>query len=437
MALLDRPPQILHPAPGLELLHLHEPRFKRALLQLFLDRPLDDGLSPARSLLARVLEQGTVSLPTQMHLTRREEELYGSSVGVDGERLSETHRVRLDLGWVGERFLPAGAGVEAGMLALGRELLEEPQRDAQGAFPAATVERERTQLARRIRSLPDDRDAYARDRFLRTLCPDEPYGTPPWGSEEAVLGLGAAELEEARSALLDGARISAVVVGPADAQRVGEALAAWFGPGGPRGDRERTEPPAPQLRTPGALREVREELPVDQARFHFGFRFRPPADAAAFEALALANAILGGGAQGRLFRIVREERSLCYGISSSVRSRKGILAVGAGIDARSYAEVRDEVLEQVRVVAAGGWTEQEEASARAGVRNWLDSLGDSPGGVAQFLERERLLGFRRTPAQRAADSAAVGREAIAAAAAAWQPDLVYLLAGPAPEEAAA
>ena len=432
MAFLDRPPQILRPAPDLELLYLPDPRFKRAILQLHFDRPLDDGRSPARTLLSRVLEQGSARLPSQMHLTRAEEQLYGASVGLDGQRMAETHRLHLDLSWVGERFLPAGSAVEDGILRLGRELLEDPCRDGDGGFPAATVTRERDQLVRRIRSLKDDRDSYARERFVSALCAGEPYGTPPWGTEEQLAALGASQLDAPPHDLLDRARLSALLVGPVEPERVVEQLADWFGPAG-RGAGDRPATPDPVLRTPGALREVREELPVDQARFQFGFRFTPPADARAFEALSLANGILGGGAHGRLFRIVREERSLCYGIYSTVRSRKGVLAVGAGIDAGSYEEVRDEVLAQVAVVAAGGWRPEEEQAARASVLNRLDSLGDSPGAVAQFHERERLLGFRRTPAQRAADLAAVGAEDIAAAAAGWAPDLVYLLAGaPAP-----
>ncbi|MBL7009487.1 MAG: insulinase family protein [Planctomycetes bacterium] len=429
MALLDRAPQILHPAPDLELLYLPEPRFKRALLQLHFDQPLADGSSPARTLLCRVLEQGTRGLPTQMHLTRREEQLYGASVGVDGERLSEVHRVHLSLAWVGERFLPAGSDVEEGILGLGRELLEDPCRDPGGSFPEATVVRERDQLVRRIRSLQDDRDSYARERFVAEMCAGEPFGTPPWGTEEQVLELGSESLEDARSGMLDGASLSALLVGPVLPQRAMEQLSEWFGAGGVRGGGPRPLPPAPLLKRPRELREVREELAVDQARFQFGFRFQPPEDAAAFEALSLASSILGGGSHGRLFRIVREERSLCYGIYSTVRTRKGILAVGAGIDAGSYEEVRDEVLKQVAVVAAGGWREEEEHAARASVLNRLDSLGDSPGAVAQFIERERLLGFRRSPARRAQDLSAVTREQIAAAAAGWQPDLVYLLAG--------
>ncbi|RMH04092.1 MAG: insulinase family protein [Planctomycetota bacterium] len=433
----DRPPLRLLPAPGLELLVLPDARFKRALLQVHFDSPFTDGRSPARVLAAQILEQGTRSHPSQMHLTRAEESLYGASVGLDGRRLADGHRVTLAVSWVGERFLPAGAAVQAGVCALARELLEEPARDAAGQIPAATLERERRQLLRRIRSLSDDRAAYSRQRFLQLLCGDDPFGRPLWGGEEEVAALKEEDLEAARHGLLEQARISAVLVGPADPEEVAAFLADWFGAGGPHADAVRPPLPPVRLDRPDRLREDREALPLDQARLHFGFRFPPPATPEDFEALTLANAILGGGAQGRLFRIVREQRSLCYGISSSLRARKGILAVGAGIDAASYREVRDEILAQAAVVAAGDWSEEEEAAARAGLRDQLDSLADSPSGLARFHDRERLLGFRRTPSERVRDVAAVTRERIAAAAAAWEPALVYLLAPVAAGEEAA
>lgn len=430
MALLDRPPLVLQPAPALELLALPEPRFKRAQLVLHFDRPLDDGRAPARSLLAEVLEQGTRRHPNQMELSRAEEDLYAASVSLDSDRQADAHRLRLALSWVGERFLPPGAQVADGSLRLGRELLEEPCRGAGGApFPDATLARERAQLARRIRSLPDERDAYARERFLALLCPDEPYGTPPWGSAEAIEGLDGAALEAARRDLLEHAAVSAVLVGPVDPEPVAALLADWFGAGGSLAGAPREALSAPSFRLPARLREECERLELDQARFRLGFRFVPPREPLACEAHALASSILGGGVHGRLFRIVREERSLCYGIGSTLRTRKGILGVSAGIDAGSYEAVRDEVMRQVAILAAGGWTEDEERAARANHLNRLDALADAPGALAWFFERERLLGFRRTPAGRAADLARVGRDDIAAAAASWQPSLVYLLAG--------
>lgn len=443
MPFLDAVPEVRQLAPGVRLLCVPEWRFKRALLDLHFDRPLDDR-SPARTLLCQVLEQGTSRHGSRMALARALEELYGATVQLEGERLAEMHRLTLNLSWVGERFLPAaerralernGGGIAAGVLDLGRELLEDPLRGDGAPFPPETVERERAQLVRRIRSLRDDRQAYAEERFLAVMCAGEPFGRPPYGTEEEAAALTAEGLEAARLEVLGRAQVTAVAVGPLDSGQVEDALLEWLGPAGPHAAAAREEPPPPVLRQPARVREVREDLAVDQARFFFGLRFLPPETPEEMEAQTLASGLLGGGSHGRLFRVVREERSLAYGIHAYLRMRKGILTVEAGIDAGSYDAVRDEVLAQVAALAAGKFTGAELEMARANILNDLQSLADSAGSMAHYFARELHLGCLRSPAQRAAELRALEPGAVAAAAASWAPDTVYFLA--APESAAA
>lgn len=431
MALLETLPEHIPLAPEADLLFLPEPRLKRALLQIDFDRPLD-ALSPARTLLAQVLEQGSAKHPSRMHLAQRQEELFGASVSFGGLRAAEKHRMRVQAGWVGERFLPADETIAVDVLGLAREVLEQPKRGQDGApFDTAMFERERAQLARQIRSFVDDRSGYAQHRFYEALCAGEPFASPPWGTAEQVEGLSMQQLEEARVDLLQHGKILVIAVGPIDRDPLVAALRDWLGEAGPWGA-QRQAPPAAVTTQPKALREVREELPIDQARFHLGFRIPVPTTSEEMEAQLMANSVLGGGIQGRLFRIVREERSLAYGISSEVLAGKGLLTIGAGIDASKAEEVRDEVLRQVEDLAKNGPNEEELAMVRAAFANGLQSIGDSAGSLARFYAREYQYDLHRSPAQRAAVLDQLGPEDVRAAAATWQPDLSFLMAAPEP-----
>lgn len=431
MALLETLPEHIPLAPEADLLFLPEPRLKRALLQIDFDRPLD-AASPARTLLAQVLEQGSARHPSRMHLAQRQEELFGAAVSCGGLRAAEKHRMRVQAGWVGERFLPADETIAVDVLGLARELLEEPRPGLDGApFDATVFERERAQLARQIRSFVDDRSGYAQQRFYEALCAGEPFASPPWGTAEQVEALQMEQLEAARVDLLRHGKVLVIAVGPIDRDPLVAALRDWLGEAGPWGA-QRLAPPAAVTRSPAALREVREELPIDQARFHLGFRIPVPTTSEEMEAQLMANAVLGGGIQGRLFRIVREERSLAYGISSEVLAGKGLLTIGAGIDASKAEEVRDEVLRQVEDLAKNGPNEEELAMVRAAFANGLQSIGDSAGSLARFYAREFQYELHRSPAQRAAVLDRLGPEDVRAAAATWQPDLSFLMAAPEP-----
>lgn len=431
MGLFDSLPERVELADGVDLLYLAEPRFKRALVQLDFDVALDAGAG-ARTLLAQVLEQGSERFPSRMHLAQEQERLYGAAVSIGGLRAAEKHRMRLRASWVGERFLPAGEPVAAQTLELTRELLENPVRGDQGEpFPTKVVERERDQLARHIRSFVDDRAGYAQQRFYETMCAGEPFAQAPWGRAEEVERLTASELEMQRQRLLREARVLILAVGPIERASLVETLQSWFSDLQGEGS-ERPPLPAAVFKQPTELREHREELPVDQARFHLGFRVPVPTESVEMEALLLANSVLGGGIQGRLFRIVREERSLAYGISSEVLAGKGLLTVGAGIDASKAEEVRDEVLRQARLLAESGPTEEELAMAKAAFANGLRSLGDGAASLARFFQREEQFGLRRTPAERARVVESLTAEQLQQAAAQWVPDTSFLLAAPEP-----
>ncbi len=414
---------IFRPEPGLEIHVLPDDRFKRVHLHLNLDRPLDDGLSPARTLLLRLLEAGTAHHPDLMSLVRAEEELWGAAVSLGADRFGDHHRTALQATWIADSYLPEGGGAMAGALQLAQDRLLAPLRAIDGApFCPDSLERERHILIRKIRGLPDDRGSWARERFLHHLCAGEPNQLPPWGTEEQIQTLTAEDLERARLELLDHASILAVVVGPVDPEAIQKNLASWFPVSA-----SRDSAPLSSWRAAEQFSEVRETLPMDQARALLGYRFEPPTDPSSFEALVLANLMLGGGVQGRLFRILREERSLCYGISSALRLQKGILAIHAGIDGSAWEEVRDEVKKQVAALAAGEFSSQEMERSLILAKDDLATVGDSCGGLASYLTREAVRGFHRTPQERIDALDAVTPQAVATAASSWQPSLGYLL----------
>jgi predicted Zn-dependent peptidase len=424
--LLQNFPALRTPAPGVEFVALPDARFKRALLHLHFELPLDER-SPARTLLAQILPHGTERHPGRRWIAQALQEAYGAELDLACERSGESQQLTLRLSWVGEKFLPAGSDVLPALLNLAHEVWERPLRGPSGApFDPATVALERAQLLRRIEAFQDDRSAWAEQRFIETMCAGEPYARRHWGTEAEVKELDEAALEAARVEVLSRARGIAVAVGPVDPEPIASFLAEWLG--------GRAEPPAPapvEQREPRLRRTLREELPCDQARFFAGWRCAMPDDPAEREALALAVSVFGGGVHSRLFRIVREERSQAYSIFAHLRARKGLMTIEAGLDAAHAESVLAEADAQIADLATRGPRADELEQARSGLADRLRSIGDRPAALAAYFARERALGLARAPAQRLALLAQLGPSEVARAAARWLPDTVYLLAPPA------
>ena len=423
MSFLQTIPEFHSPANGVTLLGITDQRFKRGVVQILFELPLDASRA-ARSLLLDVLEQGSAQFPDQTSLARESQNLFGASCELYTERSCESHIVGIQMSCLGEQFLPSGEEVLVPILDLATGILFEPLR-GQGAgelFETKYLERERKNLLDMLDERKDDRGEYASERFKSVMCADEEYGKLSWESSEAVAAVTAQQLEDARLEIIQRAEVTIICSGSANVDKVKHWAAQRFDM-----QRDVIALAEPSIKFPSALRHVNEHLEMEQAKLHIGLRLHLPQEIAGREALIAACSILGGGSHGRLFQKVREEKSLAYGIYSQMHGRKHILSVSAGIDASSAAEVEAEVFRQIDLLATEGPTAHEMELSQANRLNGLAALADSPGAMASFYHGNHVLGLNATPAIRAEACQRLTAEQIQQAATGWQPDLVYLL----------
>src|SRR5690606_30315243 len=143
--------------------------------------------------------------------------------------------------------------------------------------------------------------------------------------------------------------------------------------------------------------------------------------------------MFGGGPHGRLFREVREKRSLAYYASAALERHKGLLVVHIGLDESAAQSAEDEVLRQFEELRAGRFDDVELETARAHYLSAIAAVDDSVASACQFVSDQWLLGAGWRPQDLAEHYLTTDRAAVAAAAEGVWLDLVYLLA---PEEGA-
>ncbi|MBC8369428.1 MAG: insulinase family protein [Planctomycetes bacterium] len=422
MSYLQTIPEFHDPAPGVKLIGIADQRFKRASVQVLFELPLDSSRA-ARSLLLDVLEQGSAKFSDRTALARELQNLYGAACQVYSERVCEAHRVGLQLSCLGQQFLPDGENVLQPALELMSDVLFDPLRDNDGSlFNKGYFERERKNLLEMLAERKDNRSAFASERFVSLLCAGEDYGKLSWESSLAVAELTAAQLEAARLEIINTAQVTIVCSGAIDVKVVHQWAESLFD-----SDRQPLVLANISEQFPSELRHVNEHLEMEQAKFHLGLRINSPHSLEQREALNMACSILGGGTHGRLFRKIREEQSLAYGIYASLHGRKHILSVAAGIDASSADQVEAEVFKQIEMLAEQGPTAEEMDFARANRLNSLAALADSAGAMATFYHSDYLLDLNATPHSRASACQQLSAADVQHAANGWQADLVYLL----------
>jgi predicted Zn-dependent peptidase len=414
---------------GVPVLWRVDDRFKTMRVTLSARRPLDR-TAAARSLLPALLLQGTTRDPDRPALARRMEAGYGAAVVPGTRKLGETHVLRLSLDAVAGRYLPGSPDQLGEGLRFLADYVASPRLDGEG-FPAATFARERQHAVSAARALVDDRTAYASERAIAHACAGEPMAIPEYGGIPDLEALQREDPEVARADFLRRGQLWLVAMGALPRDRFLGEVEAFLADLPPREPATPAFPPDVPTRPP---RQCVERVELQQSKLVQVLRLPWTDDPIVQVGRRLFVSMLGGGPHSRLFRRLREERSLVYYASAALERHKGLLSIQAGLDESAAAPAEAETLRQVGSLRSGDFTPDELDTARAGILSALQTVDDSVATRSEFTSEQWLFGADRTPAELAELYARAGRDEVVRGADGVWFDTSYLLAPTTAEE---
>lgn len=259
-------------------------------------------------------------------------------------------------------------------------------------FPAAHIQRLRSQKLIRIQERDNDTQDSAGLRFYETLYGDHPYGRSSLGYAQTLGAITRDDLVAYHANYFTPQDATIVMVGDVDTdqaiERITQHFGDWQGP-----VPELSLPPIPPLES---MRNAIIQLPGKvQADIMLGFPAVPRHHPDYFP-IRLANTVLGRfGMMGRLGEVVREELGLAYYVYSSHEAgpHAGVWYAAAGVNALNaqvavraiqaeFARLRDETV-----------SAEELADSQAYLTGVLPLQLETNDGVAATLasmERHRL-----------------------------------------------
>lgn len=419
--------ETIHLSPGVTLRCHNDHRFKQGCLSLQLVRPMDSSEAAMNALLPAIWLRGSRKYPDLRSITLRLDELYGASVSALVRRIGDYQTTGLYCSFMEDRFAMAGDRILAPMVDFLGELLLQPITEGD-ALCREHVGSEKKNLISTIEAERNDKRAYAAAQLMRTMCRADSFGLPRLGTVQQVTDITPEGLYQHQKNILAQSNAALFYVGSQSPETVAGLLAPLFGPIG---------------RAPGALPEqsafhdaggsdVTEKLQASQSQLCMGFTSPITIRDGRYAAMQVLNTLFGAGMTSKLFMNVREKQSLCYSIGSSYYGSKGILTVGAGIDADKEDVTRQEVLRQLDACKNGDITGQELESAKEAVLSGLRGIHDSPGSIEGYYSTGCLSGFSLTPEQYRQAVQAVTMDSCVAAAQSLSLHTRYFLEGVGP-----
>lgn len=367
-------------APGVTLRAMQTDKFKTACFSVNFLRPHCRQTAAADALLPSVLLRATEKYPDIRSISMHLDELYGTSFGTLVRRKGEVKLTGFYADFIDDVFLPDGEGIFAPVTEFLREVLYRPLTE-NGCFCAKNVEGEKQNLINAIEAELNDKRSYATARMLETMCEGEAYGTPRLGYVEDVRAITPRSLWEHYQTVLKTSKIEIFYAGHDSPEEAAAQFSKVFSE--IRGDRF-TAAQTQVCRRAEQVRERTEALDVTQGKLVIGLRTGITVSDPDYPALLLLNAVYGGSITSKLFLNVREKRSLCYYVSSSLEKYKGLMLVSSGVAFETVDTAKQAILHELEACKNGEISAEEIEQARRFLIFALRSTMDSPARLDEF-----------------------------------------------------
>jgi zinc protease len=254
------------------------------------------------------------------------------------------------------------------------------------AFKAAEIERKRKQTLSALEISNGDPAYLADTTFTRMVNLGTPYGHPPDGTLDAVRRLTPADLRNFYAHNYRPSNTILAVIGdisPEESVRLAEKVFGEWAAGA-TGERELTSRPAAR---------AKQVIVVDkpdavQTEIRIG-NLAIQRDSPDYDALTIANQILGGPAANRLFRALRSREGLTYGASSDLVAHRTLGSWEAKTSTRTSETIKTAqvMLDQMKQLRDHPISEQELETAKSYMIGHQALEFESAESVAtQFLE---------------------------------------------------
>ena len=349
---------------GIKIHKIETNQFKTNLYAVFLATPLKRENVTKDALIAAVLRRGTKNIISQDKISKELEEMYGASFDCGIEKTGDNHIIKFYLEALNEEFLPEKEELTQKCINILLDIVTNPFVENNG-FKQEYVDGEKENLKQIINGKIDNKARYSLDRCIEEIFKGEPYGLYKYGYVEDLEKITPQNLYEYYKELIKNCKIDIYYSGIFDNDNTEKIIEKRLQENNIESrnaeyviNNEMTE-----KKQKSETKTVEESMDVTQGKLVLGLQIDDNNKNSRFAA-SVYNAILGGGANYKLFQNVREKNSLAYTASSSYIRTKNVILVHCGIDIEKYEKALETIKEQIEDMKKGNFTDKDIEDAK-------------------------------------------------------------------------
>lgn len=344
---------------GIRLHKIKTNKYKTNLMSVFLTSKLSRDDITKKALILTVLRRGTNNLKTQEEISKKLEELYGASFDCGIDKLGDKHVLKFYVESLNEQYLYQKEDILSQSLNILFDIVFNPLLE-NGVFKQEYIDEEKQNLRIIIEGQKDNKAAYATQRCIEEMYKEKPYGLYKYGYVEDLEKIDSKNLYEAYLNLIKNCKIDIFVSGDFDEKTLEEKVKSnqQISKLEPR----KVEYLDEESESSNTQEEnvVRENMQISQGKLNIGLDVLSDNKSA----VSVYNAILGGGANSKLFQNVREKASLAYSAGSIYIKPKSKIIIKTGIEHKNYDKALQIIKEQIDDMKNGKFSDEDIQHAK-------------------------------------------------------------------------
>lgn len=379
---------------GIRFHKINTNKFKTNLLAVYLTTKLNRENITKNALILSILKRGTKNLTTQEAINIKLEELYGAEFNCGIDKLGNDSVLKFYIESLNDNFTYQKENVLEGSINTLFEIIFNPLVKER-KFDEEYFRSEKENLRQIIRARKDDKARYAYTRCLEEMYKDEPYGLYTYGYEEDLDKITNEDLYETYLKILQDCKIDIFISGDFSENSEIDTIVI-------NNIKQRKLKPRKiedlyiknESKKPIKEKVIKEKMDVSQGKLVIGLDVIDT-NKEEKPITSVYNAILGGGANSKLFQNVREKASLAYSAGSIYIKNKDNIIIKSGIESVNYEKAVNIIKQQIEDMKNGEFSQKDIENAKQLIIASFKSMQDEQDSSISYyfgkeMEQERI-----------------------------------------------
>ena len=398
-------------------------KFKTIGIEVIFKRPIVKREIAVRNILLSVMLESTKKLPSRRLLEIESENLYNLNYNISSHLSGNYNALEFSVIFLNENYTELGMNEKS--VEFLSDLIFNPDIE-NNSFKAKAFKNAKNALVEDLNTFNDSPRSYSSTRLYEEMFKDSILSYRAIGYKEDLDGITESNLYDDYKDIIKNDYADIFVIGNFNEDNMLEIIKKYFPSN--ETEKERISHFVTHDSFRSEVNRVTEKKDYLQSTLMLGYKIEDLTDFEKQYVSYVYSFILGGSSNSKLFKTVREENSLCYSISSHIKSVSSSMVISAGINASDSEKAIQLINKCVQDMSDGNFDESEINNAIITYINALSEIEDEPSSILNSCITQNFFGYDSLE-KRKENITKVTKEMIISLGKKIHLDTIYLLEG--------